>query len=58
MISGLVKMVRHAEVVNLESVFIDLSAIARTGTIANAVALEMIVVITIFVCLFAEEFGA
>ena len=48
MISGLVKTVRHAEVVNLESVFIDLSAIARTGTIANAVALEMIVVITIF----------
>ena len=47
-ISGLAKTARQAVVVNLESVFIDLNAIARTGTIANAVALEMIVVITIF----------
>ena len=47
-ISGLTKTACQAEVVNLESVFIDLNAIARTGTIANAVALEMIVVITIF----------
>ena len=47
-ISGPVKTVRQAAVVNLEFVFIDLNAIARTGTVANAVALEMIVVITIF----------
>ena len=47
-ISGLTKTARQAEVVNLEFVFIDLNAIAKTGTIANAVALEMIVVITIF----------
>ncbi|MFM7772171.1 MAG: hypothetical protein ACKO8F_05765, partial [Acidimicrobiaceae bacterium] len=48
MISGLDKAARQAVVVNLESVVIDLNATAKTGIIANAVALEMIVVITIF----------
>ncbi len=48
MISWLAKTVRQAVVVNLEFVFIDLNAIARTGTIANAVALEIVVVIAIF----------
>ena len=43
-ISGLAKTVRQAVVVNFEFVFIDLNATTRTGTIANIVAIEMIVV--------------
>ena len=44
LISGLVKIVRQAVVVNFEFVFIDLNAMASKGTIANTVAIEMIVV--------------
>jgi hypothetical protein len=47
-ISELTKTACQAEVVNRESMFIVLNAIARTGTIANAVALETIDVATIF----------
>ena len=47
-ISGLAKTVRQAVVVNLEFVFIDLNAMARTGTNANNVAIEMIVAAVTF----------
>ena len=55
-ISGLVKTVRQAVVVNLEFVFIDLNAMARTGTIANTVALEIIVAAITFCLRVCRDF--
>ena len=55
-ISGLVKTVRQAVVVNLEFVFIDLSAMARTGTIANNVAIEIIVAAITFCLRVCRDF--